>query len=515
MAFGGVDFMAYDGCCAVTLSTREVKTQYRRLGNSERGATVNGKRWLCWFLVGMGVANQAWTQESWVPERPAAKVKEVEAKGHSLSPGETQKGPPLAEQTVEEEAGEERSAPPFKEVLLLRAETDPIEQVRALEAQVRESPKDPLTPQRWFTIGYLYDFEIPKSKEQALAAYRQAARFPRFPYAAQAQLRCAEIYEELGEGKRALGTYQRLVYTLQRAREEVPLWSQRGKEYVPVTYEEVLRRVDEKARRGFFYQVLDHLVHLTGNVPGFSHILALILLAVLLKLLTHPFTRKQYESMAKMQEIQPLMKKIQDKYKGNPERMQRELLALYRKHKANPLGGCWPMLIQLPLFILVYQGIRAYQYHFSNVQFLWIKNLAGPDTPLLLIYAVSMFLQQRLMTMRTVPADPAQQQQQQMMSIMMPLLFTYMMWIWQLPSAFYLYWLAFNVVSTIEQWVVLKRFSPTGGATAQAVNPNQSEPSNRPLAGEKRGKGTRQRPPLSVVPPEGKGKKKKRVARRH
>jgi YidC/Oxa1 family membrane protein insertase len=146
----------------------------------------------------------------------------------------------------------------------------------------------------------------------------------------------------------------------------------------------------------------------------------------IVKLILYPLTQKQYESMKDMQKIQPMMKKIQEKYKSDPQRMQTEQLALYKKYNVNPLGGCLPLLIQMPILIGIFMTIRsmAEAGRFIGESFLWIgsplsqtyewiaDSLASPDVPLLLIYGVSMYLSQKM----TV-TDPSGAQTQKMMSI--------------------------------------------------------------------------------------------------
>ncbi|MCX7599232.1 MAG: YidC/Oxa1 family membrane protein insertase, partial [Armatimonadetes bacterium] len=122
------------------------------------------------------------------------------------------------------------------------------------------------------------------------------------------------------------------------------------------------------------------------------------------------------------------------------------------EHGVNPFGGCWPMLIQMPILIFVYQGIRGYIVRFSQSQFLWVRNMALPDLPLLIGYTASMVVfQQMANRMQPMPTDERQRQQQQMMTWMMPLMFFF--FFKTLPSAFILYWLASNLFYFGEQWL--------------------------------------------------------------
>jgi len=195
------------------------------------------------------------------------------------------------------------------------------------------------------------------------------------------------------------------------------------------------------------------------------------------------------------------------------------------------------MLIQMPILFWVYAGIRGYAYQFLlGGQFLWIK-LANDDLILLILYGISMFVQQRLMRPAS-PTDPQQEQMQKMMQYM-PLLFVYMMWQWHLPSAFYFYWMAFNVMSMVEQWYITKKLLPQkrareGGVlpasgTSLKGPPEPAEPASRkPSSAEpeapreaqlkvvsRRARGRKGQRPVSVVPAKGpETRRKKRMGRR-
>lgn len=210
--------------------------------------------------------------------------------------------------------------------------------------------------------------------------------------------------------------------------------------------------------------VLKFLCQLTGNYG-----IAIIILTVLFKILVYPLTHKQFQAMKDMQKLQPYMKELQEKYKKKPQELQKRMMELYKQHGVNPLGGCLPLLIQMPILILLYQTIIFFKEEyalksllwlscgenqvllFTDSSFLWIPTLFAPDMPLLILYAISMYISQKLTAVPT--ADPAQQQSQQMMSIMMPLLFTLLFK--NFPSAFILYWLVFNILSTVQQYTIL------------------------------------------------------------
>ncbi|HPE65480.1 MAG TPA: YidC/Oxa1 family membrane protein insertase, partial [Synergistales bacterium] len=115
------------------------------------------------------------------------------------------------------------------------------------------------------------------------------------------------------------------------------------------------------------------MMRLMELVHGFtgSWGLAIIVLTLIVRLLLHPLTKKQMTSMQKMQKLQPRIKMLQEKFKDDKESLNREMMALYKENKVNPAAGCLPLLVQLPVFILLYQVLT--NYDFSGVSFLWIR----------------------------------------------------------------------------------------------------------------------------------------------
>lgn len=211
---------------------------------------------------------------------------------------------------------------------------------------------------------------------------------------------------------------------------------------------------------GFVMTVINFLVDCTGSY-GWS----LVLLAVLIKVALYGPTKHQFESMKNMQKVQPEMQRIQEKYKDDQEKMQKELMRLYKENNVNPLGGCLPMLVQLPILWAIWRAIIQYQTIFESSYFLWLgtplaykypdlfsKSLAGQDAVLLLVYGFSMYLTQK----STTPAsDPKMAKQQSSMGLIMTIFFTYMMWQWKMPCALIVYWLVFNILSIIQQIMIM------------------------------------------------------------
>jgi YidC/Oxa1 family membrane protein insertase len=175
--------------------------------------------------------------------------------------------------------------------------------------------------------------------------------------------------------------------------------------------------------------------------------IAIILLTVLVKLLLFPLNQKQYKSMKGMQALQPELAQIKEKYKGNKERLNLEMMNLFKRNKVNPMSGCLPMLIQFPIFIALYRVL----YNSIELRhapfFLWIQDLSAPDpfyvSPV--IMGATMFLQQQMTPMTTM--DPAQAK----MMKLMPLIFSVFMIM--LPSGLVIYIFVNSLLSILQQWM--------------------------------------------------------------
>jgi YidC/Oxa1 family membrane protein insertase len=241
-------------------------------------------------------------------------------------------------------------------------------------------------------------------------------------------------------------------------------------------------RLDRIHRQKWSYNMLDRLVKLMGGNPRYSHGLTLVVLALLVKIATTPLTNASLRSMRKMQALQPEIQELQKRYGNDKQALAREQWNLMRKNKVNPAGGCLPFLIQMPILIYMYNAIRMYTYRFAGARFLWVPSLAQPDGALVVLYGVSMYFSQKLTTMPS--ADPQQQQMQRMMTWLMPAMLV--SFLWQLQSAFILYWFSYNVFFTAHQWYMLRRrqerpaaaeAAPTQGGPGRNVPPG---PPRRP-----------------------------------
>jgi YidC/Oxa1 family membrane protein insertase len=186
---------------------------------------------------------------------------------------------------------------------------------------------------------------------------------------------------------------------------------------------------------------------------------AIIIITMLIKLLFYPLTVKSFKSMQAMQHLQPQMKRLQDIYKNDRQKLNEEMMKLYRDQKVNPLGGCLPMVVQIPVFISLYQVLYA-SIELRHAGFIWwIKDLSAPDYPLALVMGASMVIQQ---WMTPTTGDPRQAK----MMLFMPIIFTFMFL--NFPTGLVLYWLVNNILTITQQYVMLHKHRPAtqsvGGA---------------------------------------------------
>lgn len=189
---------------------------------------------------------------------------------------------------------------------------------------------------------------------------------------------------------------------------------------------------------------------------------SIILLTILVKILFWPLTHKSYKSMKDMQKLQPKIAKIREKYKDNKEKLNQETMALYKTYKVNPMGGCLPMVIQIPVFFALY-SLLGYAIELRHAPFfLWINDLSAPDRlpigvmipyvgngiPVLtLLMGASMFIQQK---MTPTTGDPTQAK----MMLFLPVVFTFMFI--NFAAGLVLYWLVNNVLSIGQQYYINK-----------------------------------------------------------
>jgi len=186
--------------------------------------------------------------------------------------------------------------------------------------------------------------------------------------------------------------------------------------------------------------------------------LAIILLTIIIRIVFWPITHKSTESMKKMSEIQPLVAQLREKYKDNPQKMQQATMALYKEHKVNPVGGCLPMLIQIPVFIALFVVLRsAIELRFAS--FLWIRDLSQAENLLAgvlpiplnilpLVMTLTMWLQQK---MTPQAGDPQQQKVMAFMPLMMLFLF------YKMASGLVLYWTTNQCLMILQQFMMKRK----------------------------------------------------------
>ena len=194
------------------------------------------------------------------------------------------------------------------------------------------------------------------------------------------------------------------------------------------------------------FWVMDQIHKVLGNW-GWT----IIAFTIMIKLLFFPLSAAGYKSMARIKVVTPKMQAIREKYKGDPAKMNQATMELYRTEKINPLGGCLPILVQMPVFIALYWVLSASAEMRGAPWVGWITDLTAPDPYYILpvLYAISMFITTKL---NPAPADPMQAK----MMLFMPLIFSVMFIFF--PSGLVLYWVVNNILSIGQQWVITKKF---------------------------------------------------------
>ncbi|EPR40238.1 Membrane protein oxaA [Desulfovibrio sp. X2] len=185
---------------------------------------------------------------------------------------------------------------------------------------------------------------------------------------------------------------------------------------------------------------------------------AIIILTALIKIVFWPLSQKSYVSMNKMKKLQPMMAKIREKYGKDREKMNQELMQLYKTYKVNPMGGCLPMVLQIPVFFGLYEALlqsiqlrhAPFITHLPFTNLIWLADLSAKDpyyiTPL--IMGATMFLQQK---MSPPPGDPTQAK----IMLFMPVVFTGLFL--NFPAGLVVYWLVNNVLSISQQWLLMRK----------------------------------------------------------
>ncbi len=218
-------------------------------------------------------------------------------------------------------------------------------------------------------------------------------------------------------------------------------------------------------------------------IPNYG--IAIILVTVTVRLIFWPITQKSTDSMKKMQKVQPLVAAIRERNKDNPQKMNQEIMTLYREHKVNPLSGCLPMLVQIPVFIALFVVLRsAIELRFAG--FLWIRDLSEPERLLAGVLPIPLNILPLLMTATTVlqqkMTPTAGDPQQQKIMMMMPVLFLFLFY--NMASALVLYWTVSQALAILQ----LKLQKP-----APDLVPAPVAPAPRPAIGPGPGSGKKNR----------------------
>ena len=197
--------------------------------------------------------------------------------------------------------------------------------------------------------------------------------------------------------------------------------------------------------------ILSALYSVTEKFGFGSYGLAIILLTIIVKIIVYPLTKKQIQSMKAMQKIQPEMQKLQKKYKDNPQMKQKKLMELYQKEGANPMSGCLPMLIQMPILMAMYYTLFNFDYGGVAPSFLWMPSLSETDPLYILpiLSALTTYLQQKL------SMSSESTQQMKMMMVIMPLFIGFISL--NFPAGLVLYWVTMNVVQIVQQIWIFKK----------------------------------------------------------
>lgn len=206
--------------------------------------------------------------------------------------------------------------------------------------------------------------------------------------------------------------------------------------------------------------VLQFFYGITQTLGFANYGLAIILLTIVIKMVLYPLTAKQVKSMKSMSELQPKIKALQEKYKGNPEKVNKEVANMYKESGVNPLAGCLPLLVQMPILLAMFWAIKDFKY-VGDTSFLWITNLAqtSPSDPyyiLPVLAAVTTYIQSKQTTMESSG------QQAKMMLYIMPLFIGYITI--GFPAGLGIYWVMSNIIQIMQQWWMYRKEPVQGEA---------------------------------------------------
>ncbi|HAW50617.1 TPA: hypothetical protein DCX16_06685 [bacterium] len=205
--------------------------------------------------------------------------------------------------------------------------------------------------------------------------------------------------------------------------------------------------IDELSGMWFLARYLLYVLVFLEKIVG-NYGVAIILLTILIKIILHPLTRKNFKMMKKMAALKPHMDRLREKHKSDHKTLQEEMMKLYKEKGVNPFGGCLPILLQMPIFFALYSALSKAIELRGAAFILWIKDLSLKDPFFILpiLMGVTMFIQQKM--------TPVQDPTSERIMLIMPIVFTLLFFTF--PSGLVLYWLVQNILTIIEHWLIYR-----------------------------------------------------------
>jgi YidC/Oxa1 family membrane protein insertase len=202
-----------------------------------------------------------------------------------------------------------------------------------------------------------------------------------------------------------------------------------------------------------FFEAIHGLVQSIISNPNFSYGITIIVFTLVMRVLLLPLSLKQTKSTVKMSAIQPEVKKIQEKYKKDPQKAQQEVMKIYKEYGVSPMGGCLPMIVQFPILIAMFYVFQKIDYHGAG--FLWLTNLTKPDPYYILpiISGITTYFSTKSMQ---GSSDPQAAKQASTMNIGMSIFFTFMSL--KFAGALVLYWVINNTIQLLQNLLFKKDF---------------------------------------------------------
>lgn len=231
----------------------------------------------------------------------------------------------------------------------------------------------------------------------------------------------------------------------------------------------------------FVSSCLEGIFQITMKLGFPSYAVAIIVIAVVIRIALLPLNLNQLRSTIAMQQIQPQLKELQAKYANNPETLQQKTMEMYQDYNINPLAGCLPTLIQFPILIGIYQGLRAFAPSFPEYyRFFWISDLSQPDATHIMVVLVGV---STLIQSYVISGKP-QQIMQWYMVVAIPAMMAWMAWTF--PSFLCIYWLSITIIGILQQLIITKPVKARMEQRQQELNEER-----RQKLEQQRGKGSK------------------------